>query len=62
MLAQVVIKNQPATNILPCFCDRGVGEVDPENWTDFGMELRCDIASRMVKNQGDINGELTKET
>jgi hypothetical protein len=39
-----------------------ISEVDPENWTDFGMELRCDIASRMVKNQGDINGELTKET
>ena len=37
-------------------------ELAPENWTDLGIELRCDIAPRMVKNQGDRDGEHTEET
>jgi hypothetical protein len=36
-------------------------EVAPKNWTDLGLELRCDIAPRMVRNQGDKDGEHTKE-
>jgi hypothetical protein len=37
-------------------------EMDGKNWTGFGSDLRCGIAPRMVKNQGDRNGEHTKET
>ena len=36
-------------------------EVAGKNWTDFGRELMCGIAPRMVENQGDRNGEHTEE-
>ena len=41
---------------------RDYAEVDGKNWTDLSLELRCGIAPIMVKNQGDRDGEHTKET